>query len=49
MKRPISVWPALARSVRRVHFSGTYTDDLRWGMEAAYRSALRAAEAIESA
>jgi monoamine oxidase len=43
------VWPALARSVGRVHFSGSYSDNLAWGMEAACRTALRSVDAIENA
>jgi monoamine oxidase len=43
------MWPALAQPVGPVHFAGAYTDNLRWGMEAACRSAVRAVDAIESA
>ncbi len=43
------IWPARARPVGRVHFAGAYADNLRWGMEAACRSAVRAADEIESA
>lgn len=42
------VWPAVAEPVGRIHFAGAYTDNLRWGMEAACRSANRVAEAISN-
>ena len=42
-------WPALAEPVGRIHFVGAYADNLNWGMEAATRSAHRAAEAITAA
>jgi monoamine oxidase len=39
-------WPAAIEPVGRVYFSGAYCDNQSWGMEAATRSALRAARAI---
>jgi monoamine oxidase len=43
------LWPALKNPVGRVHFTGAYTDNMNWGMEAATRSANRVAEAIDQA
>jgi monoamine oxidase len=43
------MWPALIEPHGRVHFVGAYADNLNWGMEAATRSAYRAAEAIDAA
>jgi monoamine oxidase len=40
-------WPTLIEPHGRVHFVGAYADNLNWGMEAATRSAHRAAEAID--
>ena len=40
-------WPALVEPHGRIHFAGAYADNLNWGMEAATRSANRAAEAID--
>ena len=42
------LWPALAEPHGRIHFAGAYADNLNWGMEAATRSAHRAAERIDS-
>jgi multicomponent K+:H+ antiporter subunit A len=42
------LWPALAEPQGRIHFAGAYADNLNWGMEAATRSANRAAERIDS-
>lgn len=42
-------WPALVAPHGRMHFVGAYADNLNWGMEAATRSANRAAEAIDAA
>ena len=42
-------WPTLIEPHGRVHFVGAYADNLNWGMEAATRSAYRAAEAIDRA
>jgi monoamine oxidase len=39
-------WPAAIEPVGRVYFSGAYCDNQSWGMEAATRSAVRAARAI---
>jgi len=43
------LWPAVTEPAGRVHFAGAYTDNLRWGMEAACRSANRVAEEIGNA
>lgn len=42
-------WPVLIEPHGRIHFAGAYADNLNWGMEAATRSANRAAEAIHQA
>ena len=42
-------WPTLIEPSGRAHFVGAYADNLNWGMEAATRSAFRAAEAIDRA
>jgi len=42
------LWPVLAEPHGRIHFAGAYADNLNWGMEAATRSANRAAERIDS-
>jgi monoamine oxidase len=42
-------WPRLIEPHGRIHFVGAYADNLNWGMEAATRSANRAAEAIDAA
>ena len=42
------IWPLVTEAVGRVHFAGAYTDNLRWGVEAACRSANRAAEAMSN-
>ena len=41
------LWPALVEPHGRIHFAGAYADNLNWGMEAATRSANRAAERID--
>jgi monoamine oxidase len=43
------MWPVLIEPHGRIHFVGAYADNLNWGMEAATRSANRAAEAIDAA
>jgi monoamine oxidase len=40
------IWPAVIEPVGRVHFAGAYCDNQSWGLEAATRSAHRAAKAI---
>lgn len=40
-------WPEIMRPHGRIHFAGAYADNLIWGMEAATRSAHRAAVAID--
>ena len=35
--------------VGRIHFAGSYADNLNWGMEAATRSANRVANEIDQA
>jgi monoamine oxidase len=42
-------WPKTIEPVGRIHFAGAYADNLSWGQEAATRSALRVAEAIDKA
>jgi monoamine oxidase len=42
-------WPAAIEPVGRVFFAGAYCDNQSWGMEAATRSAVRAARAIHEA
>ncbi len=39
-------WPHIMEPVGRVHFAGSFADNLPWGMDAATRSANRVAEAI---
>jgi monoamine oxidase len=39
-------WPALIEPVGRIFFAGAYCDNQSWGMEAATRSAVRAARLI---
>ena len=39
-------WPHVMTPVGRVHFAGSYADNLNWGMEAATRSAHRVAKEI---
>ncbi len=41
-------WPTLVEPVGRVFFAGAYCDNQSWGMEAATRSAVRAARAIHT-
>jgi monoamine oxidase len=41
--------PRIIEPHGRIHFVGAYADDLNWGMEAATRSANRAADAIDAA
>lgn len=43
------MWPAVIAPVNKVHFAGAYCDNQSWGMEAATRSAVRAARAIHEA
>ena len=40
-------WPQILEPVGRVHFAGSFADNLPWGMDAATRSANRVAEAVE--
>ncbi len=42
-------WPKTIEPCGRIHFAGAYADNLSWGQEAATRSALRVAEAIDKA
>ena len=42
-------WPHLMEPVGRVHFAGSYADNLNWGQEAATRSANRVAIEIDKA
>ena len=42
-------WPHLMEPVGRIHFAGSYADNLNWGMEAATRSANRVALEIDQA
>lgn len=42
------VWPEIMEPFGRIHFASAGTDNLFWGMEAATRSALRTAEAIDA-
>ena len=42
-------WPIVMEPQGRIHFAGAYADNLRWGMEAATRSANRVAESIDKA
>jgi monoamine oxidase len=41
-------WPHIMEAVGRVHFAGSFADNLSWGMDAATRSANRVAEAIDA-
>ena len=41
-------WPSLMEPVGRVHFAGSFADNLPWGMDAATRSANRVAAAIDA-
>ena len=41
-------WPQILEPVGRVHFAGSFADNLPWGMDAATRSANRVAEAIHA-
>jgi monoamine oxidase len=40
-------WPHVREPVGRIHFAGSFADNLPWGMDAATRSANRVAEAID--
>lgn len=40
-------WPHIMQPVGRIHFAGSFADNLPWGMDAATRSANRTAEAID--
>ena len=42
-------WPHLMEPEGRIHFAGSYADNLNWGMEAATRSAYRVARDIDQA
>lgn len=42
-------WPQLMQPYGRIHFAGSYADNLSWGMEAATRSANRVAKEIDQA
>ena len=44
-----SFWPQLMTPVGRIHFAGSYADNLNWGQEAATRSANRVAIEIDQA
>jgi monoamine oxidase len=39
-------WPHITEPVGRIHFAGSFADNLPWGMDAATRSANRVAETI---
>ena len=41
-------WPHLREPVGRIHFAGSFADNLPWGMDAATRSANRVAAAIHA-
>jgi monoamine oxidase len=41
-------WPHIMEPVGRVHFAGSFADNLPWGMDAATRSANRVAAAIDA-
>lgn len=43
------IWPQLLGPVGRIHFAGSFADNLPWGMDAATRSANRVAEKIDAA
>jgi monoamine oxidase len=40
-------WPHIMKPVGRIHFAGSFADNLPWGMDAATRSGNRVAEAID--
>ena len=40
-------WPHIMEPVGRIHFAGSFADNLPWGMDAATRSANRVAETID--
>ncbi len=40
-------WPHIMEPVGRIHFAGSFADNLPWGMDAATRSGNRVAEAID--
>ena len=40
-------WPQIHEPVGRIHFAGSFADNLPWGMDAATRSANRVAETID--
>jgi monoamine oxidase len=41
-------WPHIMEPVGRIHFAGSFADNLPWGMDAATRSANRTAAAIDA-
>jgi monoamine oxidase len=41
-------WPQIREPVGRIHFAGSFADNLPWGMDAATRSGNRVAEAIDA-
>jgi monoamine oxidase len=41
-------WPHIKEPVGRIHFAGSFADNLPWGMDAATRSANRTAAAIDA-
>jgi monoamine oxidase len=41
-------WPQIMEPVGRIHFAGSFADNLPWGMDAATRSANRVAAAIDA-
>lgn len=41
-------WPEIIRPSGRIHFVGSYADNLNWGMEAATRSANRVARELDA-
>jgi len=41
-------WPHIHEPVGRIHFAGSFADNLPWGMDAATRSANRVAQVIDS-
>jgi len=42
-------WPLIMEPAGRIHFAGSYADNLNWGQEAATRSANRVAKEIDMA
>lgn len=42
-------WPEVMKPAGRIHFAGSYADNLNWGQEAATRSANRVAKEIDEA